>query len=351
MARLDAKWVKKDSQSLEDDAGNLRVKCSPTGNISRTNDGLAVIMGQDQSMSSFKLVDMADPTADNDAANKKYVDDLVDTSFSDSWVAAVEVEHFTLDGTDITNKYVTLNYESTSTGDVTLEVVHGSAQYIGIDYEVPVGELNKVSWLGLGLQDILEAGDKLVVTYNRTVNLVTGAQAPASMLDKVLQTYNANNLIPDTDDKSGTGSGSLCNGVYDTLNFIKTADGGAWFSLQVGPDYNYGTDVMFDLVFGMTGDDATADAAVRLTADVYVTPEAGTETLGSPDYTYTDDIIPGASVADERMMVTTSNIKVPSAAVTTDHYTIGIRIWRDVTHPVNYGADFALVKVIAKQTQ
>jgi len=76
------------------------------------------------------------------------------------------VEEFTLTSTDITNKKVTLTYTPVNANYVRLDVIGGGAQDNGVDFSVNV-TTKELSWSGLGLDGILEAGDVLRVTYNR----------------------------------------------------------------------------------------------------------------------------------------------------------------------------------------
>jgi hypothetical protein len=72
------------------------------------------------------------------------------------------VEYITLDGTDISNEYVTLAQTPFSAADVMLDVIGGPAQIYGTDYTVTVDELG---WDTLGLDGIFEAGDNIRVAY------------------------------------------------------------------------------------------------------------------------------------------------------------------------------------------
>jgi len=76
------------------------------------------------------------------------------------------VEEFTLTSTDITNKKVILTYTPVNANYVRLDVIGGGAQDNGADFSVNV-TTKELSWSGLGLDGILEAGDILRVTYNR----------------------------------------------------------------------------------------------------------------------------------------------------------------------------------------
>lgn len=74
------------------------------------------------------------------------------------------VEYFTLDALQISNSSITLSHTPTSPSVVTLDVISGSAQVYGEDYNVT---LDVLSWVGTPLYDILDIGDKIRVTYSR----------------------------------------------------------------------------------------------------------------------------------------------------------------------------------------
>jgi hypothetical protein len=70
---------------------------------------------------------------------------------------------YTLSGTDITNKYITLSTSPTTANKTRFYVEGGPEQIYGIDFTVSGNEL---SWNGLTLDGILESGDRVVVTFN-----------------------------------------------------------------------------------------------------------------------------------------------------------------------------------------
>lgn len=74
------------------------------------------------------------------------------------------VEYFTLDALQISNSSITLSHVPTDVSTVTLDVISGSAQVYGEDYNVAV---NVLSWVGTPLYGMLDVGDKLRVTYTR----------------------------------------------------------------------------------------------------------------------------------------------------------------------------------------
>jgi hypothetical protein len=74
------------------------------------------------------------------------------------------VEYFTLDSLNISSSSITLSHVPTDVSTVTLDVISGSAQVYGEDYFVTA---NVLSWDATPLYGILNAGDKLRVTYTR----------------------------------------------------------------------------------------------------------------------------------------------------------------------------------------
>lgn len=73
------------------------------------------------------------------------------------------VNLFTLDSTDIANKFVTLSAAPTTPGHTIVDVRGGPQQNYTDDYVVSGSQL---SWSGLGLEALLSSGDKLVVQFN-----------------------------------------------------------------------------------------------------------------------------------------------------------------------------------------
>lgn len=85
------------------------------------------------------------------------------TALSTGSSASYNVDKFTLNGTDITNKYVTLSGTPTSPSDTILSVSGGIEQDYSDDF-VMIG--NQLSWDSLGLDGVLVAGDKLTVQFD-----------------------------------------------------------------------------------------------------------------------------------------------------------------------------------------
>jgi hypothetical protein len=77
-----------------------------------------------------------------------------------------KVEKFTLDATDISNKYVVLNEAPTVKPLARMIIIGGVEQAYGVDFEVTTDDADKrVSWNGLGLDGFIEVGDKIVIVY------------------------------------------------------------------------------------------------------------------------------------------------------------------------------------------
>lgn len=73
------------------------------------------------------------------------------------------VDKFTLSGTDITNKYVTLSGSPTTPSDTILNIVGGVVQNYSTDFTITGSQLG---WNGLALDGMLTAGDILLVQFN-----------------------------------------------------------------------------------------------------------------------------------------------------------------------------------------
>ena len=72
------------------------------------------------------------------------------------------VDIFTLDGTDITNKFVTLSTTPLIPAATILIVENAPGMFFGVDFTVSG---NQFSWSSLALDGVLGSGDKLTVTY------------------------------------------------------------------------------------------------------------------------------------------------------------------------------------------
>ena len=72
------------------------------------------------------------------------------------------VEYFTLNGTQATNKQVTLATTPVDAGEVTVDVTGGTSQVYGTDFTVTG---NILSWNGYALETVLDTGDRIRVGY------------------------------------------------------------------------------------------------------------------------------------------------------------------------------------------
>lgn len=72
------------------------------------------------------------------------------------------METFTLDATNISNKYVTTTNAISDATQVLLFVMDAPSQQYNVDYDVDAGN-KRVGWDGLALDGVLQIGDKLTV--------------------------------------------------------------------------------------------------------------------------------------------------------------------------------------------
>jgi hypothetical protein len=157
MSKMNAKWINKDTQSLENDGANLRVKVASTGALERTADGLNVKTGgitNDQLAGNIafeKLADSAniarldqdetiagnwdftnaptssaDPTTDNQLARKAYVDAVAQGLDIKPSVKALADSNLTLSGAQ------TVDGSSLVNGDRVLLINQTTASQNGI---------------------------------------------------------------------------------------------------------------------------------------------------------------------------------------------------------------------------
>ena len=107
---------------------------------------------------------IADPVDPADAATRSWVETQI------SGTTTFMVESFTLDASDIGNKYVTLS-QIPDPADETILIIRGApGQYYDIDYKMDSTNTNRLTWstaAGLtgGLEAVLADGDKITVLY------------------------------------------------------------------------------------------------------------------------------------------------------------------------------------------
>jgi len=77
------------------------------------------------------------------------------------------VEVITLDGTDMTNKYIDLTNVPSSTTNVMITPVGGIPQENTVDFNVITtgSAVKRIDWDGYGLDGLLESGDKVMIVY------------------------------------------------------------------------------------------------------------------------------------------------------------------------------------------
>lgn len=74
----------------------------------------------------------------------------------------VKIEMRTISAPEAAAKALTLVQTPANAGEISLDVVSGCSQFYGTDYTVSGSTL---SWTGLGLDGLLAAGDRIVITY------------------------------------------------------------------------------------------------------------------------------------------------------------------------------------------
>lgn len=111
---------------------------------------------------AFTITGVPAPSGDTDIVNKLYVDESI------AALATRKVETFELDATDISNKYVDLESNPRFVTAVGVYIRHAPNQLYGVDYVITTdGEDDKrLSWDGLALEGVLEAGDQLTAVYD-----------------------------------------------------------------------------------------------------------------------------------------------------------------------------------------
>lgn len=89
---------------------------------------------------------------------------------SSTWipVPGYQVDKYTLNNTDISNKAVILSKVPTNASKVNVDIPGGTLQVYSVDYTIDSAlSANKtLDWNGLGLDGLLASGDILVVTYS-----------------------------------------------------------------------------------------------------------------------------------------------------------------------------------------
>lgn len=78
-----------------------------------------------------------------------------------------EAEVFTLDATDITNKYVQLTYVPADNSEISLLIGSAPVQEYGTDFKQDDTFSKRITWELLGLDGILEIGDIITINYTR----------------------------------------------------------------------------------------------------------------------------------------------------------------------------------------
>lgn len=381
MAILKAKWIQKDPNTLIDDAGSLKVKIDPAGDLEATTEGLRIKPGAvvkpdgsvaftgDQSMGGHRLTDLAIPVDQNDATPKQYVDAVV------SNLNVRETEVFELSSTDITNKYVQLSFEPIVHEETIVYVNGAPGQDYGTDYAINVvSGTAYLTWNGLGLDGKLQPGDTMVVVYDRT-NVSGGVHDQFIGLDDTPNSYTGFGgyyvvvketenglefreplkwerlLTPEAftldDTYTGVDSGKLFN-IYTTVNFSESQDGAIWFQFDF-PSWSWDVnkDILFDFIFSCAGN--AAGQVVKLDAKFWLTANGETDDPSTPDYSVSEDITVSTDMEGKRYRQTMTNIKIPASVITTSNCSIACQLKRDTSVANNYPATFQLLHIIAYQ--
>lgn len=140
-------------------SGNIVLR---TGTVSGTGiRGSVLLEATALDMNAVKIVDLADPTADQDAATKKYVDDEIAAIPAGISYRKEQIE---LDSSDITAQSVTL--AETPLANSIMVFAGGICQLEGIDYSLTGDVVAFLGDLATGGAAELEAGDYLVITYS-----------------------------------------------------------------------------------------------------------------------------------------------------------------------------------------
>jgi hypothetical protein len=171
---------------LEFNGGAIRFKASVAGDGLAINNGvLSVNTGSGTQISGdqiilgpltsnwntynnathYTITGLADPTNPSDAATMSWTQTQISNAAANSAV----VDTFTLSATNITNKYVTLTGTPKTAADVTLSIKNAPGQFYGEDFEIDAVNTNRLSWAGMGLDGLLESGDKLTIVYTVAV--------------------------------------------------------------------------------------------------------------------------------------------------------------------------------------
>jgi len=381
MSKIKAKWLIRDSNTIIDEAGALKVNLDPMGDLEATQDGIRIKPGAvvkpdgsvaftaDQSMGGNRLTDLALPVDPEDATNKQYVDAVV------SNLQVRETEVFELTDTDIENKYVQLTFEPVVPEETIVYINGAPGQDYGTDYQVTISSgVAYLTWNGLGLDGRLQSGDTLIVVYDRS-NLSGGWHDSFLGLDDTPGSYvgfgnymvvvkaEENGLefreaprweclvtpdrfaLDDTD--TGVDGGNLF-GVYHTVDFSQDEDGSVWFQLDF-PSWSWdiNRDVRFAFVFSCNGDDA--GNVVSLKAKFWITADGETEDVNTPDYSCAEDINVTTEMEGKRYRKVMEGIRIPATVLTDSNCSIACKLTRDTGVVNNYAGTFQLLHIIVYQ--
>lgn len=178
MSKMNGKWINKDTDNLTHVGDDLAVKFSdneaPDNNKVWSSEKINTISGALAAQIPVDYVSTADMTTiSGDIVAQIPTDfytqaevDTISGALNDKIGAAGAtdiIDYYTVSSGNVTSKSVTLSQTPVSAAAVGLDIVGGTTQYYGVDYEVTGTTL---SWNGLGLDGLIEENDKLRAIYS-----------------------------------------------------------------------------------------------------------------------------------------------------------------------------------------
>jgi len=195
MSKLNGKWINKDTDNLTHDGDDLAVLFSddeaPDSNKVWSSDKINTISGV---LSDEIDADISTHAASSDHDGRYYTESEVDAltwtesdivdldKYTQAEVDTIsgtlqdqidaiggvdEVEYITIDADDISNKYTVLSHTPYAATEVMLDIVGGCAQLYTTDFTVI--DNTHLNWNGLGLDGVIETGDKIRVSYTYNI--------------------------------------------------------------------------------------------------------------------------------------------------------------------------------------
>ena len=131
--------------------GSSQIPSAQTINLSSGIDSGSLVIGDTLAYANFT------PTSETVAGALRGIDQAL------GQIGGSKTDKFVLNGTDVSNKFVTLSYTPITPGSVILLVEDASSMFYGTDFIV-IG--NQLGWSGLALDGLLSSGDSLTVVYS-----------------------------------------------------------------------------------------------------------------------------------------------------------------------------------------